>query len=125
MAHFAQIDENNIVTQVIVIEQDMVNTGLWGDPTTWIQTSYNTRGGVHYSSENLPDGGVALRKNFAGIGYTYDKVRDAFYAPNPFPSWTLDEETCLWNPPIPYPGDTEPMNMYVWDEDTTSWKLPA
>ena len=118
MAHFAKIDENNIVTRVLVIEQDMVNTGLWGDPATWIQTSYNTRGSVHYSSDNLPDGGIALRKNFAGIGYTYDKNRDAFYAPQPYPSWVLNEDSCIWESPIPYPSDGK---MYLWDENTTNW----
>lgn len=118
MAHFAQIDENNIVTRVLVIEQDMVNTGLWGDPATWVQTSYNTRGGVHYSSDNLPDGGIALRKNFAGIGYTYDKNRDAFYAPQPYPSWVLNEDSCVWESPVPYPIDGK---MYLWDENTTNW----
>jgi len=121
MAHFAQIDNNNIVTQVIVIEPEMINTGLWGDPTTWLQTSYNTRGGIHYGPDNLPDGGYALRKNFAGIGYTYDPVKDAFYAPQPFPSWTLSDDTCLWNPPVPYPNDQT--NMYSWDEATTSWVI--
>ena len=118
MAHFAQIDENNIVTRVLVIEQEMVNTGLWGDPETWIQTSYNTRGGVHYSSDNLPDGGIALRKNFAGIGYTYDSNRDAFYAPQPYPSWVLNEDSCVWESPVPYPTDGR---MYLWDENTIDW----
>jgi hypothetical protein len=118
MAHFAQIDENNIVTQVLVIEQEMIDTGLWGDPATWIQTSYNTRGGVHYSSDNLPDGGIALRKNFAGIGYTYDSNRDAFYAPQPYPSWVLNEDSCVWESPVPYPTDGR---MYLWDENTIDW----
>jgi hypothetical protein len=118
MAHFAQIDENNIVTRVLVIEQEMVDTGLWGDPATWIQTSYNTRGGVHYSSDNLPDGGTSLRKNFAGIGYTYDSTRDAFYAPQPFPSWVLNEDSCIWEAPVTYPDDGK---MYLWDETTINW----
>ena len=119
MAHFAQIDENNIVTRVLVIEQEMVDTGLWGDPATWIQTSYNTRGGVHYSSDNLPDGGTSLRKNFAGIGYTYDSANDVFYPPKPFNSWLLSTQTWLWEPPIPLPEDDKP---HRWDEDTLSWK---
>ena len=112
MSHFAQIDGNNIVTQVIVIEQDVVDTGLFGDPTSWIQTSYNTSGGVHTL------GGTPLRKNYAGIGYTYDSGRDAFIPPKPFNSWTLNESSCLWEAPTPMPTDDK---MYRWDEETTSW----
>ncbi len=118
MAHFAQVDENNIVTQVLVVsDQDagngqdfLANTlGLGG---TWIQTSYNTAGGVH------KNGGTPLRKNYAGIGYTYDSGRDAFIAPKPFNSWLLDEETCLWNAPVARPeGD----GIYTWNEETLSW----
>lgn len=118
MAHFAQIDENNIVTQVLVIDQETINTGHFGDPSTFIQTSYNTRGGVHYGQDGQPDNGVALRKNYAGIGYIYDSVRDAFYAPQPYNSWTLNEETCYWEAPTPMPTDGK---LYTWDEDTTSW----
>lgn len=120
MSHFAQIDGNNTVTQVIVIEQETLNTGLWGDPATWIQTSYNTRGGVHYGQDGQPDGGVALRKNYAGIGFTYDAGRDAFIPPQPFPSWLLDETTCLWSAPVPYPTDGQ---RYTWNESTVSWDL--
>jgi len=108
MSHFAKV-ENGIVTQVIVAEQDVIDSGLFGDG--WVQTSYNTVGGQH------PDG-KPLRKNYAGIGYIYDITQDAFYAPKPFPSWTLDENTCLWNPPIPMPNDGD---RYTWDEQTTSW----
>lgn len=118
MAHFAQVDENNVVLQVLVIEQDVIDTGHFGDPASWIQTSYNTRGGVHYGPDNQPDGGVPLRKNYAGIGYIYDPVRDAFYAPQPYPSWTLDENTCWWQPPVPFPTDGK---NYAWDEATISW----
>lgn len=118
MAHFAQIDSNNIVTQVIVIDQETLNTGHWGSPASWIQTSYNTRGGVHYGPNGEPDGGVALRKNYAGIGYTYDPVRDAFIPPRPFESWTLDEDTCLWQSPVPMPQDGK---LYAWNELTQSW----
>lgn len=118
MAHFAQVDENNVVLRVLVIEQDVINTGHFGDPASWIQTSYNTQGGVHYGPDGNPDGGVALRKNYAGIGYIYDPVRDAFYAPQPYPSWTLDENTCWWQPPVPYPTDGK---IYAWDEATISW----
>jgi hypothetical protein len=111
MAHFAQIDGNGIVSQVIVAEQDTINTGLFGDPASWIQTSYNTRGGQH------PEG-RPLRKNYAGIGYTYDPIRDAFIPPKPFNSWGLNEETCLWQAPVPYPTDDK---IYLWDEDTLNW----
>ena len=112
MSHFAQIDENNIVTQVIVIEQDVVDSGLFGDPASWIQTSYNTSGGVHLL------GGTPLRKNYAGIGYTYDSTRDAFIPPKPYNSWVLNEDTCLWEAPTPMPVDGK---IYNWDEATTSW----
>ena len=112
MSHFAQIDENNIVTQVIVIEQDVVDSGLFGDPASWIQTSYNTSGGVHLL------GGTPLRKNYAGIGYTYDNTRDAFIPPKPYNSWVLNEDTCLWEAPTPMPNDGK---IYNWDEATTSW----
>lgn len=113
MAHFAKINSDNIVEQVIVIEQEVLNTGHWGDPKDWVQTSYNTHGGVHTL------GGTPLRKNFAGIGYTYDKVRDAFIPPKPFNSWVLNEDTCLWDAPTPMP--VEEGKIFVWNEDTTSW----
>ena len=113
MAHFAQVI-NGIVQQVIAVEQDVLNTGIFGDPANWIQTSYNTFGGKHSL------GGTPLRKNYAGVGYIYDAVRDAFYAPQPHASWTLDETTCLWNPPIPYPIDGK---RYTWNEGTLSWKV--
>ena len=113
MSHFAQIDENNIVTQVLVIEQDVIDTGLFGDPASWIQTSYNTRAGVHTL------GGTPLRKNYAGIGYTYEASRDAFIPPKPYASWNLNEDTCLWEAPTPMP--VEEGKIFVWNEDTTSW----
>ena len=121
MAHFAQIDENNIVTNVLVIEQKEIDTGNWGDPDTWVQTSYNTRHGIHWTPNNpsQPDGGIPLRKNYAGLGYTYDKVRDAFIAPQPYPSWILNEDTCKWEPPTTRPDDGE---MYLWNEDELKWK---
>ena len=112
MSHFAQIDGNNIVTQVLVIEQDVVDTGLFGEPSSFIQTSYNTQGGVH------TQGGTPLRKNYAGIGYTYDSGRDAFIPPKPYNSWVLNENTCLYEAPTPMPTDDK---MYTWDEATTSW----
>lgn len=111
MSHFAKV-ENGIVTQVMVIEQEMLDTGHWGDPANWVQTSYNTHGGVN--SRGAPP----LRKNYAGPGYVYDKVRDAFYTPKPFASWTLNEQTALWKAPVPMPTDAK---MYAWDENTTNW----
>jgi hypothetical protein len=113
MAHFAQIDENNIVTRVLVIEQDVVDTGLFGEPSSFVQTSYNTHGGIHTL------GGTPLRKNYAGIGYTYDSGRDAFIPPKPFNSWTLVEDTCLWTAPVVMPTDGK---VYSWDEEKLSWK---
>jgi len=118
MAHFAKVIDG-IVETVHVVEQDYIDSGALGEPNDWIQTSYNTRGGVHYApNSHEPDGGVALRKNYAGKGYIYDKTRDAFIAPKPFSSWVLNEDTCQWNPPTPYPDDGK---RYEWDEDTTSW----
>ncbi len=166
MSHFAKIDDDNIVTQVIVAEQDFINS-IQGD---WIQTSYNTHGGVHHcggveyvtepveavdavlytdkdmipegkevgdvmipaveaveavyvegkSPEDVgkPDGGVALRKNYAGIGYSYDEDKDAFIPPKPYASWTLDEDSCQWESPVAYPDDDK---VYSWDEDSQAW----
>lgn len=119
MAHFAEIDSNNIVTRVLVVDNSQEDNGqdflanTLGLGGTWIKTSYNTQGGVHTS------GGTPLRKNYAGIGYTYDSARDAFIPPKPYNSWVLNEETCLWNAPTPMP--VEEGKMYRWDEDTTSW----
>ena len=110
MSHFAKI-ENGIVTQVIVAEQDVIDSGLFGTPSDWVQTSYNTYGNQH--PENRP-----LRGNYAGIGYTYDETHDVFYAPQPFPSWTLNQLTWLWEAPVPYPNDGTP---YSWDETTKTW----
>ena len=111
MSHFAKV-ENGVVTQVIVIEQDVLNLGHWGDPALWVQTSYNTSGGQH------PEG-RPLRKNYAGIGYTYDAGRDAFIPPKPFASWLLNESTCQWGAPTPMP--VVEGKMFTWDEPTTSW----
>ena len=120
MSYFAELDSENIVIRVIAADQDFIDSGKVGDPNNWVQTSYNTRGGVHYApNSNTPDGGVALRKNYAGVGYTYDETRDAFIFPKPYPSWILDEDTCNWDAPTPMPDDGK---IYYWDEDTTSWK---
>lgn len=112
MAHYAKV-ENGIVTQVIVADQEFIDSGALGDPSTWIQTSYNTFGGVHRS------GGTPLRKNYAGVGYSYMPDIDAFVPPKPFPSWVLNTETGLWDAPVPRPQN----NLYViWDEDIRNWK---
>lgn len=113
MAHFAKI-ENNIVTNVIVAEDEFIQSGVLGEPSSWVKTSYNTREGIHLL------GGEPLRKNFAGVGFTYDYNLDAFIPPKPYDSWILNEETCLWEPPIEYPSDEL---HYKWDEITTSWIL--
>ena len=121
MSHFARINENNVVIDVQVGVDSKINEGhdwfvenLGG---TWIKTSYNTRGGVHIL------GGSPYRKNYASIGYTYDAVNDVFYAPQPYPSWTISAPTWQWQPPVPYPDDGK---MYVWDEATLSWvEVPA
>lgn len=110
MSHFAQIDASNTVIQVIVAEQDVIDSGLFG--TGWIQTSYNTHGGVHTL------GGTPLRKNYAGIGYTYDPVLDAFVPPKPYASWTLNETTAQWQAPTPMNDDGK---MYAWDEAALAW----
>jgi hypothetical protein len=120
MAHFAKVN-NGIVEQVIVAEPEFFDTFVDSSPGQWIQTSYNTRGGVHYNPETgepSADQSKALRKNYAGIGYSYDATRDAFIPPKPYASWVLDEQTCLWNAPVPYPTDGK---RYQWDETTTSW----
>jgi hypothetical protein len=114
MAHFAKLDENNIVTFVTVGRNDdnelelSIRTG-----NTYKQTSYNTKAGVHLL------GGIPLRKNFAGIGYTYDANRDAFIPPKPFESWLLNEDTCNWECAIPYPDDGK---RYIWNESITNWE---
>ena len=111
MAHYAKV-ENGIVTQVIVAEQDFIDSGVAGDPSTWIQTSYNTQAGVHVQ------GGIPLRKNYAGIGYSYDAERDAFIPPKMHPGWVLDETTCRWVAPIPHPTDGK---TYGWDDKINNW----
>jgi hypothetical protein len=107
MAHFAELDENNIVTRVLVTDNDYPNEGYdWLIDTfggTWVQTSYN----------------ATIRKNFAGIGFSYDGGLDAFIAPKPFESWALDEETCQWVAPVPYPTDGK---IYTWNEEITNWE---
>ena len=113
MAHFAKVLGDK-VTQVIVAEPEFFDTFIDSTPGMWIQTSYNTLGGQHLL------GGEPLRKNFAGIGFTYDYNLDAFIPPKPYNSWALNEETCLWDSPVEYPSDG---SHYIWDETTTSWVL--
>lgn len=131
MAHFAKLDENNVVIFVTVGRQEDDGkeaelTSRTGD--VYKQTSYNTRGGVHYQADGTPsaDQSKAFRKNYAGLGYTYDAQRDAFIPPKPYASWLLNEDTCLWESPVPYPtdiGTPEAPKRYTWDEATTAWVL--
>ena len=126
MAHFAKV-QNGIVTRVIVAEPEFFDTFVDDSPGKWIKTSYNMRGGVYYdpaTGEPAADQSVIAddeargRKNYAGKGYTYDATRDAFIPPQPYASWTLNEDTCLWDAPVAYPTDGK---MYTWDEETTNW----
>ena len=124
MAYYAVLDENNIVLQVHKGRDEDDNENLPTGCASWEEyygakrTSYNTRRGVHFGEDGQPDGGVAFRKNYAGIGFTYDSSRDAFIPPKPFPSWVLNEDTCQWDSPVPQPDDTR---FFRWDEDTTAW----
>ena len=117
MSHYAKVVDGK-VTQVIVAEADFFKSFVDSSPGAWIQTSYNTRGGVHYGADGKPDGGTALRGNFAGVGYIYDQANDVFYAPQPYPSWTLDKTVWTWAAPTPMPTEGGPFN---WDEATKSW----
>ena len=111
MAHFAKVVDG-VVTQVIVAEPEFFDTFVDSSPGEWIQTSYNTHGGVH------ANGGTPLRKNYAGIGFTYDRVRDAFIPPKPYSKWILNEDSCLWEAPTQYPNDGK---RYTWDDDAGNW----
>ena len=112
MAHWARV-KGGIVTQVIVAEEEYFQTYVDDEPGEWIQTSYNTRAGQH----DL--GGTPLRKNYAGIGFSYDSTRDAFIPPQPYPSWILDEDSCQWEAPVAYPDDGQ---NYKWNETITNWE---
>ena len=123
MAHFAKINNSNIVEKVIVVSNDVATTeqagvdfinNLYKTNDVWKQTSYNTYGGVHKL------GGTPFRKNYAGIGYIYDQTRDAFIPPKPFNSWILNEDTCRWEAPVAYPNDD---NKYTWNEQNQTWDL--
>jgi|TARA_R100000482_G_C5098137_1_gene134300 hypothetical protein len=123
MAHFAKLNSENIVEQILVVSNEVATdeqagvdflNNLLKTNDTWKQTSYNTVGGVHKL------GGTPFRKNYAGVGYKYDESRDAFIAPKPYNSWTLNETSCLWEAPTPYPDDG---NLYIWDEENLTWNL--
>ena len=112
---------DGIVTEVIVAEDDFFENFVDNSPGEWIQTSFNTHGGKHYNCDTgVEDDGTPLRKNYAGIGYTYDRVRDAFISPQKFPSWTLNKDTCKWEPPTPRPDDYN-SNNYTWNETDQTW----
>lgn len=120
MAHYAKIVDG-VVTQVIVAEADFFNDFVDTSPGQWIQTSYNTRGGKHYdpsTGNESADQSKALRKNYAGVGFTYDSTRDAFIPSQPFASWTLNDTTCLWEAPVALPTDGK---KYIWNEETQTW----
>ena len=127
MAHFAKCVDGKVV-QVIVAEPEFFDTFVDSSPGAWIQTSYNTRGGVHYNPETgepSADQSKALRGNYAGVGYSYDAASDVFYAPQPFQSWILNSSTWTWDAPTPMPTDGK---LYAWDEPTLAWKeivIPA
>jgi hypothetical protein len=115
MAHFAKV-ESGVVTEVIVADQDFIDT----QSGTWVKTSYNTRNGKHYAPDSqTEDSGTPLRKNFAGIGFTYDSGRDAFFPPQPYPSWVINETTGGWDAPVSITDDGK---QYQWDESITNWK---
>ena len=117
MGHFAKVVDGK-VTQVIVAEPEFFNTFVDSSAGTWLQTSYNTRGNLHYGQDGNPDGSIAVRGNYAGIGYIYDSVNDVFYAPQPYASWVLNNTNWTWEAPIAMPTDGK---VYNWNEATTSW----
>ena len=122
MSHFAKV-KAGLVIETIVAEPEFFNSFVDSSAGKWVQTSYNTRGGIHYdpnTSKPSADQSKAIRKNYAGVGYSYDKNRDAFVPPRPFPSWILDEQTCLWNAPIARPTDGK---RYEWNESTKKWEV--
>jgi len=130
MAHFAKLGVGNIVEEIIVVSNDIATTEqagvdfinkLYNTTDIWKQTSYNTKAGKYYNTdESLGDQSKAFRKNYAGIGFTYDPTRDAFIPPKPYNSWSLNETTCLWEAPVAYPTDGK---SYNWDEENKNWTL--
>lgn len=133
MSHFAELDENDRVIRVInCTQEDIVNSSLYGNPENWVQTSYNTRAGKHYApNSDVEDDKPPLRMNYAGIGYYYDRKRDAFIPPQPYPSWVVVEETCLWEAPVPEPTRDMLLNengendgsWYEWNEEDKTWDV--
>ena len=122
MSHFAKVCDGKVL-RVIVAEKEFFDTFVDSEPGEWIQTSYNTRNGVHYGQDGNPDGGVALRGNYAGIGYTYDRENDVFYPAKPYVSWVLNKTTWSWDAPVAMPTDGK---QYTWDEATVNWvEAPA
>jgi hypothetical protein len=127
MGHYAKVVDGTVST-VITATADFFTTFVDSSPGTWIKTSYNTRGGIHYEPNVNPpvpsaDQSKAIRANYAGIGYIYDAVNDVFYTTQPYPSWTISAPTWQWQPPVPYPDDGK---IYIWDEATLSWvEVPA
>jgi len=122
MGHYAKVVEGKVV-KVIVADQDFMDNFIDDSPGLWLETSYNTTGGVHVDPDTrLPDGGTPLRYNFAGVGFTYDAEKDAFIEPQPYASWVLNETTCQWHAPVEYPDDGE---YYTWNEETVSWELDS
>ena len=117
MAHYAKVN-NGIVEEIIVAEAGFFDTFIDSSPGAWIQTSYNTRGGKHYDQDSNEDGGTPLRKNYAKIDHPYDLTRDAFLETQPYPSWTLNETSCLWEAPVAMPDNDK---VHEWDEETTNW----
>jgi hypothetical protein len=130
MSYFARVptltNGKGIVDDVIAASQEFIDLGAVGDASLWWQTSYNTHGNVHYGQDGQPDGGVALRANYAGIGYTLDTtvvqngVTGVFYPPQPYPSWVLNTQTYLWDAPVAMPTDGK---LYFWNEPTKSWEV--
>ena len=120
MSHFAKVVDGKVIN-VIVAEIEFFNTFVDTSPGEWVQTSYNTKGGVHFDGKTgEPDNGVPLRGNYAGIGYIYDAINDVFYSPQPYASWTLNKTTWLWEAPVPRPTDG---NSYKWNEESKTWVL--
>ena len=117
MGHFAKVVDGK-VEQVIVAEPEFFDSFVDSSLGSWIQTSYNTKGNIHYGQDGNPDGGIAVRGNYAGIGYVYDSVNDVFYVPQPYASWVLNNATWTWEAPTPMPTDGK---VYTWDEPNLSW----
>ena len=120
MSHFAQLDENDIVTNIIIAEQEVIDSGIFGDAKFWIKTDFYTRANTHFGENNEPDGGTPFRGNYASIGQKYDRVNDVFYPTKIFPSWVMNESNWTWQAPVPKPTPTDTIR-YTWNEETLSW----